>query len=165
MGDSARLSLPFIAPGQANKELVHNEALQLLDFLVAGCVVEGPRDVPPATSAVGDCYIVGPAPDGAWAGRAGALAGFSEGGWRFVAPVAGMRLMIAGAGIDAVFDGTAWTVGTVRAARVEVGGLAVVGPRRPAIPAPSGGTTVDVNARSTIAAILTALRSHGLIAE
>ena len=33
-----RLSLPTLIPGQAQKELFHNEALQVLDFLVAGAV-------------------------------------------------------------------------------------------------------------------------------
>ncbi len=38
MSATPRLSLPFIVPGQAQKELFHNEALQLLDVLVAGAV-------------------------------------------------------------------------------------------------------------------------------
>lgn len=31
---TARLKLPFLVPGQAQKELFHNEALQIIDMLV-----------------------------------------------------------------------------------------------------------------------------------
>jgi hypothetical protein len=39
----------------------------------------------------------------------------------------------------------------------------VVGSQAAAIASPTGGTNVDVQARSTIDAILSALRQHGLI--
>jgi hypothetical protein len=38
-----------------------------------------------------------------------------------------------------------------------------VGPRQPGIAPPAGGATLDVEARSAIAAILAALTAHGLI--
>ena len=36
---TARLALPFLAPGQAQKELYHNEALSRLDLLVQTVVL------------------------------------------------------------------------------------------------------------------------------
>jgi HK97 family phage major capsid protein len=51
-----------------------------------------------------------------------------------------------------------------RADRLLVGGQQVVGARGAAIPAPTGGSTIDAEARSAIGNILAALRNHGLIA-
>jgi hypothetical protein len=45
-----------------------------------------------------------------------------------------------------------------------LGGLVVVGAWGAAIAAPAGGTTIDVEGRAAISAILAALRSHGMIA-
>ena len=46
----------------------------------------------------------------------------------------------------------------------EVDGLQVVGSRGAAIPTPTGGGTVDAEARTAIGSILSAMRTHGLIA-
>ena len=92
MSGTARLNLPLLSTGQAQKETTVNEGLQLLDFVIAGAVIEMPRNDPPENPAIGECYIVGDAPTGAWTGWADALAGYSAGGWRRGPPVAGMRL-------------------------------------------------------------------------
>ena len=62
MSATPRLTLPFLSPGQAQKEFFHNEALQVLDILIAAAVEEGPRDDPPSSPSAGDCYIVGEDP-------------------------------------------------------------------------------------------------------
>ena len=62
MSASPRLGLPFLSVGQAQKEFTHNEALQVLDSLVAGAVEEPPRASPPASPALGACYIIDAAP-------------------------------------------------------------------------------------------------------
>jgi hypothetical protein len=51
------------------------------------------------------------------------------------------------------------------AAGYMVQNVQVVGPRKPAISDPAGGTVIDTQARSAIVAILNALRpaGHGLI--
>ncbi|MBF5091274.1 hypothetical protein F1640_14895 [Novosphingobium sp. NBM11] len=46
-----------------------------------------------------------------------------------------------------------------------VGGTKVVGTQQGAITAPTGGSTIDSQARTTINAILNALKGHGLIAS
>jgi hypothetical protein len=51
----------------------------------------------------------------------------------------------------------------VRGASLVIGGQQVVGDRVAAVESPAGGTVVDAEARSTINAILDALRQHGLI--
>lgn len=164
MNATERLSLPMLIPGQAQKEFFHNEALHILDAIVAGAVEEPPRDEPPATPASGQCYLVGGSPAGDWSGYSGHVAVFSEAGWRFVAPVAGMSLLVKSTGTFATSGPTGWEVGTLRASRVILEGEQVIGPRAEPIAAPAGGSTVDAEARLTLEQILSVLRQHGLIA-
>ena len=103
-------------------------------------------------------------PTGAWAGQAKAIAGYAPGGWRFVAAVAGMRALDKASGQTATFDGTAWVVGTIKGAKLELAGSQVVGARGAAVANPSGGAVVDVEARTAIVAMLDRMRGHGLIA-
>lgn len=165
MSATERLGLPHILRGQAQKEAFHNEALQTLDLLVAGAVEEGPRTVPPASPAGGACYIVGTGAEGAWLGKDGMIAGFTAGGWRFVAPREGMTMLVRTSGETALFRGGSWTIGELRGASLVIGGSQVVGARGAAIANPAGGAQVDTEARAAIGAILTALRQHGLIAS
>lgn len=160
---SARFALPLLQPGQAQKEIFHNEALTLLDIALHGVAESIGDNDPPAAPGPGACWIVGPAPTGAWAGRADHIAGWTAGGWRFVAPVPGMALWLRASGVQARFDGSAWSVGIVPAHAVHVSGQQVVGARQPAIAEPAGGAVVDEQARTAVASILAALRAHGLI--
>ena len=158
-----RLQLPPIQPGQAQKEVTHNETLARLDIAVhaaAEAILAGP----PSSPAPGACWIVDAAPTGAWAGRAGQLAGWTVGGWRFVAPPEGMTAWLVSEGLPARFSSGSWHVGDMRAAHVVIGGQAVLGARQPAVADPTGGTTVDSEARAAIVALLAAARAHGLIA-
>lgn len=161
---TSRLSLPLLHASQAQKETTHNEALTLIDLLLHGCVAGVAEDVPPASPAVGSCWIIGPAPTGAWAGRARQIAGMTEGGWRFAVPREGMRLWWSGSETTVEFRGGTWRAGEVRGARLTIDGVPVVGPQRAAIAAPNGGSVRDEEARNTLSAVLAALRGHGLIA-
>ncbi len=163
MSQTSRLGLPFIEPGQAQKELFHNEALRLIDLALAAAVETAGANAPPASPIDGQCFIVGAAPTGAWAGHAGAIAGYAAGGWRFVGPIAGMRVLDKVSGQTATHDGTGWVVGNVKGATLELAGSQVVGARLAAVADPSGGASVDAEARASIAAILDRLRTHGLI--
>ena len=164
MSGSARFDLPFLSAGQAQKEFCHNEALQTLDLAVAAAVEEGPRSDPPSSPALGDCYIVGVAASGAWAGRDGCLAGFTSGGWRYIAPREGLSAYVKITGCWANYRAGAWEIGSVRGSALVLNGMQVVGSQQAAIAEPSGGTVVDAEGRATISQILTALRQHGLIA-
>lgn len=161
---TARFALPLIAPGQAQKELFHNEALARVDALVQASVVAVSVNDPPVAPGPGQCWIVGDAPSGAWAGQPHALAVWTDGGWRMIAPLAGMVAWSVADGVFARFDGAVWSLGDVVARRLRVGGVPVVGLQQPQISAPLGGTTVDGEARAALSAILAALRAHGLIA-
>lgn len=163
MGASARFSLPFLAAGQAQKELVHNEALQALDLVVAAAVEEGPRVAPPSAPQVGETYIVDSGGTGAWLGRDSCLAGFTDAGWKFVAPREGTIAYVASMAVWTVFRGGAWEMGTLRGNSLLIGGEQVVGARSAAISAPTGGATVDAEARTAVGEILATMRAHGLI--
>jgi Protein of unknown function (DUF2793) len=160
---SPRFALPFILPGQAQKEVFHNEALTLIDIALHGCVAAGPLDDPPAAPEPGQSWIVGPDPTGQWAGRAGALAAWTDGGWRFVGPVPGMLIWNIDLGCWVHGTGSGWSDGSLPAAALVIGGQQVVGPRLPDVPSPSGGTTIDVEARAAVDALIATLKSHGLI--
>lgn len=160
---SARFGLPLILPGQAQKELFHNEALALIDAALHAAVEGAPQALPPAEPEEGACWLVAAGASGAWAGRDGSLAAWTSGGWRFIAPQAGMSVWDKAAGFFRRWSGTEWTAGEVPAARIVIGGRQVVGARQPGVPSPSGGTIIDAEARAAIEAITVALRSHGLI--
>ena len=162
--DTPRLGLPLLRPGQAQKETTHNEALAALDLLVQAGVESVGSDTPPTDPAPGRAWIVGAAPTGAWAGRAQAVAGWTDAGWRFATPVEGMVVWVASVGLTARFVDGSWRLGDVHASRVLVGGVPVLGSRRAAIAGPEGGAVVDVEARARINMILAAMRGHGLIA-
>lgn len=136
-----------------------------MDITLAAAVETVGANAPPATPVDGQCFIVGTAPTGAWAGQAKAIAGYAPGGWRFVAAVAGMRALEQASGQTATYDGTSWVVGTVKGAKLELAGSQVVGARGVAVADPTGGTVVDAEARAAIVAILERIRTHGLIAS
>ena len=160
---SARFALPLLQPGQAQKEAFHNEALAAVDLLLEAAV-EGPAiAAPPASPQVGQCWIVATGATGAWDGQDERIAGWTDGGWRFLAPQPGTRAWDRLAGLWRYWDGSAWSDGSLPAAGLVVAGQRVVGSRQPNISSPSGGTTIDAEARSTIASIIVALETHGLI--
>jgi len=160
-----RLALPLLVPGQAQKEVLHNEALQVLDTVAVAAVEEAPRNDPPQAPQPGTAYIIGPQPTAEWSGFAGHLAAYSSAGWRFIAPIVGLRALVKTTSTFAEYGSAGWEIGTVRASRVVVGSDQVVGAQASAIPDPSGGTIVDAEARATISTILSALRQHGLISQ
>ena len=163
MDQTARFALPYLAPAQLQKEFFYNEALQRVDTLLCPAV-EGPAvSVPPASPAVGDCYLVASGATGAWAGQDETLACFSEGGWRFVPPIEGMSLADRSSGERIEYRNGGWQSGIVDAQEVRVDGQAVLRNRQPAIGNVSGGTVVDSECRTTVSEILGALRAHGLI--
>ena len=127
--------------------------MQLIDLALAAAVDGAPLNEPPAAPVAGQCFLVGAAPTGAWTGHAHALAGYTESGWRFVAAIEGMRVVDVASRSIATFIGGSWEFGVLP------------GPRLAAIAEPGGGSVVDTEARAALAAILSRLRQHGLIAS
>lgn len=160
---SARLALPFILPGQAQKEFYHNEALTRIDMALHAAV-EGPAiATPPESPLAGQSWIVAADASGAWSGRGGALACWTDGGWRFVDPVPGMLVWNKAESVWLHWGGAGWSAGELKAKAIIIDGEKVVGERQPSVPSPSGGTIIDAEARAAIAGLTAALMSHGLI--
>lgn len=165
MTDStARWALPFIQPGQAQKEIFHNEALCLLDAAMHPVAEARGENVPPPSPVIGQGWIVGAAPTGDWADRADMLAVWTAGGWRFLAPVEGMRVWLRDQEAFSSWTGSEWRDGELTGVAVVIDGNSVVGTQQPPISDIAGGVVQDAEARSKITEILAVLRTHGLIA-
>lgn len=159
-----RLKLPLLEAGQAQKEVLHNEAITAIDLLLQNCIEDSAIDTPPAEPSPGQCWIVGGGPTGAWAGHADEVAAWTGGGWRFFQAQAGMAFWHAAEQCSIAYNGTEWVTGEVRAKRIKISGLQIVGSQHSAVLNPAGGAFIDAEARASIGGILNALRSHGLIA-
>lgn len=136
-------ALPLLYAGQSQKEVTVNEALVLADLLLQP-VVQGTITTAPASPAAGQCWIVGSGATGIFAGHDGALAAWTDGGWRFIAAQNGMRVYdIAHASLR-TFNGS-WSL--------------------PVAPvAPTGGTVIDTQARAALANLVAILRDSSILA-
>ena len=112
---------------------------------------------------IGQCWIIGDTPTGAWTGQAGRLACWTEGGWRFLIDVEGLAVWIKDQRLRAVREADGWVFGDTHVARVLIQDVQVLGAREPAVTLPTGGTITDVEARTAISMIVDRLVAHGLI--
>lgn len=106
---SPHLSLPYIAPAQAQKHVTHNEALQRLDMLTQLRVQQFDATTPPAAPIEGSVYAIGLGASGDWAGQDQTLAGFTNGAWLFIPPQNGWLAAGATTGEIRIYQGSVWT--------------------------------------------------------
>ncbi len=88
------LKLELLAAGQSQKHVTMNEALAAIDSLAQLAAIHRKQGTPPVAPAEGATYIVPAGATGAFAGRTGTIAVFSEGSWRFHEPVDGWRCYV-----------------------------------------------------------------------
>ena len=88
MTQTARFKIAYLQAAQLAKETTVNEGFAALDIAISAAVDGVMVDAPPANPTIGDCYVVGGEPEGAWVGHALSLAGYTEGGWRFIGSAA-----------------------------------------------------------------------------
>lgn len=139
---TARFDLPLLFAGQAQKEGTVNEVAARIDALLHGAI-EGELATPPASPSDGQAWLVSATPSGAWLGQAGKIAARQSGNWLFASPRDGMKLLNRATGQELRYHG-GWKMAA-----------------RPA--SPSGGAIIDAEARSAIAAIMTALTIAGIV--
>jgi hypothetical protein len=108
MTATPNLTLPYLAAGQAQKHVTVNEALRMLDALLHLSVLTRGLAAPPSGPMEGSRYIIASGPTGAWAGHAGKIAAFQDGGWLFYLPKEGWRAWVADEDKLFAHDGTVW---------------------------------------------------------
>jgi Protein of unknown function (DUF2793) len=141
---SARYQLPYLAVAQAQKEITHNESLLILDALLHP-VVEAEMNAPPTITngtQSGKCWLIGASPSGAWLGKSSFIAYWTGDGWRFFAPVEGMRVWNTSLSGYQLRSAGAWIAPS-------------------AISNATGGSVIDIECRAILAALLTQLRNMG----
>ena len=141
---SPRFALPLLFAGQAQKEAFVNEAHARTDALMH-CAIEGEAAAPPTTPIEGTNWLVAASPTGTWAGQAGKIACRQAGNWLFIEPRDGMVLLNRANGQQRRYFAS-WLAPTVPAG-------------------PSGGSTIDAEARTAIAALVAALRTAGVFPQ
>lgn len=75
--------IPFVPENTVDPAAGLNLALNVVDALLQLRVLSVGENVPPASPADGDRHVIGETPTGAWAGEAGRLARWLDGGWSF----------------------------------------------------------------------------------
>ena len=99
--------MPYIIASQAQKEVTHNEGLNLLDLLVQP-VVKARTNTPSAAPAEGEAYIIISTAAGIWTGRENQVAWFIGGTWRYISPFEVLWFWSAADAKDYVYHGNAW---------------------------------------------------------
>ncbi len=110
MTETTQLGLPLVQPAQAQKHVTVNEAFARLDAL-SQITLAGSGSVAPVTANEGALFAVEAGASGDWAGEAGRLALFLNGGWLFVTPQVGWRGWRSDTGVAVAFDGVDWVPG------------------------------------------------------
>lgn len=108
MSDTFQFGLPLVQAAQAQKHVTVNEALARLDAVAQMRVQADDWEVGPASPVEGEAYVVGPIASGEWAGQAGNVAIYSNGGWVFLVPKVGWRAWNVLLKAEIVFDGVSW---------------------------------------------------------
>lgn len=116
--NSSSLSLPYLAPGQAQKHVTVNESLRKLDAVVQLSVVSATTTAQPGSPTDGAVYIIPSGKTGAqWAAFAnGSLGYYRDGAWEQITPREGWIAYIKDAGLLQVYTGSGWSQATLRTA-------------------------------------------------
>lgn len=110
MDNSNNLSLPYIAPSQAQKHVTHNEAIRKLDTLVMLAVEDIASSNPPSNPASGNRYIVAQTPLGEWQAHENEIASWVDNAWEFTIPQNGWLCWNKDESVLLVFSNNTWNI-------------------------------------------------------
>ena len=139
---TTNLALPLLFSGQAQKEFFLNQSISLIDAMLVATAVQT-TGAPPTNPGEGECFIIDVAASGDWAGHEDEIAVRIGSDWHFVFPHNGMSVFDQEAGVKKQYNG-----GWVAASQVTQ---------------PSGGSTVDAEARAAISVLLGELQKLGIL--
>lgn len=108
MDFSAKLTLPYLLPNQAQKHVTMNESLRRLDAIVQLSVLSAAHTMPPDDPVEGDRYLVAVSGAGAWTGFDGQIASFQDAAWAFYPPQTGWVAWVEDTAGLIAFDGSGW---------------------------------------------------------
>ncbi len=114
MTTTPNLGITLVVQSQQQKEVTINAALNRVDVLLNGNVLDKDLATPPVSPADGDSYIVAASPTGVWAGKANHIAYYNS-GWEFIVPNEGVFLWVADENKHYIYDGSAWAAYTIAA--------------------------------------------------
>lgn len=127
--------------GQAQKEPFINHAFSLIDALIQTGVIDS-LDTPPGDPVDGASFRVLANASGEWSGRDDDIAIWIGEAWEFIPPAKGMTVFDQMAEVELRFN-RGWQSAAEPAA-------------------PTGGSTIDTEARAAIESLIEALRTAGV---
>lgn len=139
---SPHFGLPFLYSGQAQKEFYVNEAFAITDALLH-CAIEGTATTPPASPLDGQNWSIGTGATGDWASHVGQIACRQSGNWIYITPQDGMKVFDRSSGVSWLYS-SGWKIPS-------------------AVGEPTGGSTVDSQARAAIGQLISALRLASIL--
>ena len=137
-----RFNLPLLFAGQTQKEFFVNQAISMIDGLTQ-TAVEAAISAPPTVPSDGECYRITSTATDDWAGKEDLLAFRVANAWQYVQPADGMMVFDRAERRFSYYDG-----GWKNAAETA---------------APTGGGTIDAEARAAIGGVIEALRIAGIL--
>ena len=106
---TTKLGLPYIASGQAQKYITHNEALTRLDRLLFISCRSATQTSPPPSSGLEDLYLVPhEAAEGVWQNHSNSIASWNGEDWQYQAPFKGWLIFVEDVSSILVYDGNQW---------------------------------------------------------
>ncbi len=108
MNTTSRFKLKLLSVNQAQKETTLNESINKVDAIMQSSAINI-SNMPPSTVTNGDVYVLDANPSGVWLGQAqNVIALYSANVWRFIAPIAGMRIWVKSLLSYLYFNSNAW---------------------------------------------------------
>jgi hypothetical protein len=84
MTTSIYLGIPYIDTNQSQPDVTHNDALVMIQVLLANGVWQIGLNTPPSSPVNGDAYVIGTSPSGIWVGKDNCIAAYYQDQWYYI---------------------------------------------------------------------------------